>query len=372
MHDKTRKGFTMFVRSTCLGILLAVSTLVAACAKAPDRSAFADSGSKGDVASDVAFASDLPPASDAFLASDLQGEAGLTGEVAAEVAIPSCISNADDLIADFTTDNGLAPVDGREGGFYLYGDNSLKGQFFPPVVKGQPYPVDKTTGNPHCSGPGSFHVTASGWGVWGAALGTDLAPKVSLEAGVNAFGEPFKGTYDASKYRGVSFWAKASAPLKGVQVSFPDVFTDAAATFASLFPGAGVDGGSTPADLPDAADPTFADPTITSCVYSTDVRYNCSPYLVKFGAKLGDDSLYFHAYRDYQIDTTWKRFDVYFADTHQDQYNRGFHAAPSLDQSNLDLKHLTAMAIQVNADWSTGSAKPNDFEIWIDDVYFIR
>ena len=33
---------------------------------------------------------------------------------------------------------------------------------------------------------------------------------------------------------------------------------------------------------------------------------------------------------------------------------------------------LTAMAIQVNADYSTGSAKARDFEIWLDDVSFIK
>jgi len=30
------------------------------------------------------------------------------------------------------------------------------------------------------------------------------------------------------------------------------------------------------------------------------------------------------------------------------------------------------MAIQINADYSTGSARAIDFEIWIDDVHFIR
>jgi hypothetical protein len=30
------------------------------------------------------------------------------------------------------------------------------------------------------------------------------------------------------------------------------------------------------------------------------------------------------------------------------------------------------MAIQVNADYSSGSAQARNFEIWIDDVSFIR
>jgi len=30
------------------------------------------------------------------------------------------------------------------------------------------------------------------------------------------------------------------------------------------------------------------------------------------------------------------------------------------------------MAIQVNADYSTGASEPRDFELWIDDVAFIK
>jgi len=282
--------------------------------------------------------------------STVGGAGGSTGGATGGSTVASCINIADDLIADFTTENGINPVDGRQGGFYVYGDGSLAGQFDPPNVKCQPYPIDTNTGNPQCSGAGSFHVKASGWGVWGAALGTDFVPKAitdpaDCDAGV-------KGTYDASKYKGISFWAKATAPLTGVQVLLKDVYTDAQATFAGL-------------PVPDGTDPGF-----TSCVYSSDVRYNCSPYLVKFGS----DATYFPAYQgqSYQIDTNWKRFDVFFADTRQDQYNKGFHVAPDLSTSNLDVAHLTGMAIQVNATYVGSSPSPNDFEIWVDDVYFIE
>ena len=43
----------------------------------------------------------------------------------------ACVNIADDVIADFTTDNGLNPVDGRSGGFYVVGDGSLAGKFDP-------------------------------------------------------------------------------------------------------------------------------------------------------------------------------------------------------------------------------------------------
>ena len=267
-----------------------------------------------------------------------------------DTAVAKCISIADDLIADFKTDNGLHPADGRQGGFYVYGDLSLAGQFDPPLVKGEAYPIDATTGNPECSGPGSFHTKATGWGVWGAALGADFKARLPIEAGAGLDGLGFKDTYDASKYKGISFWAKATTPLAGVQVSVLDAYTDAYSTFAGL---------------PDATDPTF-----TSCVYIRDVRYNCSPYLVKFRS----DATHFPAYQgeEYQIDTTWKRFDVFFADTRQDQYNLGFHGAADLFTSNLDLKHVTAMGIQVNATYVGSTPSPNDFEIWVDDVNFIQ
>jgi len=237
------------------------------------------------------------------------------------------------LIADFDTDNGLNPADGRQGGFYVYGDESIAGLFDPPLVKGESYPIDKTTGHDGGSGPGSFHTKATGWGVWGSALGTDFMPK---DAG------GFKGTYDASKYKGISFWAKSAAPVPRVQVSFPDVFTDGGASFAGI--------------------PDGTDAGISQCVYAPDEKVKCSPYLVKFG------TADFAPYQNYQIDTTWKKFDIFFADTLQDSFNKGFHTVAD----KLDTQHLTAMAIQANADFSTNPPTPNDFEIWVDDVYFIK
>jgi hypothetical protein len=234
---------------------------------------------------------------------------------------------SEDLIADFTTDNGLNPADGRQGGFYVYGDPN--GTFDPPKVGEDPYPIDSATGNPNGSGPGSFHTKATGFSVWGAAMGTDFMPKEG----------DFKGTYDASKYKGVSFWAKAGATLKGVQVSFPDIYTDA------------------------KGNPNALDPTIFPCAFITGATNNCSPYLVKFG-----DSNKFPKYVDYQIGTEWKRFDIYFEDTQQDQYNPGFHT----DADKLEVAHLTSMAIQVNAIYVDSKATANDFELSIDDVNFIR
>jgi len=237
---------------------------------------------------------------------------------------------ADDLIADFSTDSRLYRVDGRSGMFFVYGDSSISGSFDPPRVTNSAYPVDSTTGNPSCSGPGSFHTKATGFGIWGAAI------RATFVAAPD--GSPYQETYDASKYKGISFWARSATAMARVQVSFPDVYTD---------------GG---------ANPTALDPTVAACVYIPNRDFACSPYLVKFG-----DS-WFPAYRDYQIDTTWKRFDIFFADTLQDPYNPGYHTSAD----KLDLHHLTGMDIQVGATYVNGTATANDFELWIDDVRFIE
>ena len=391
---------------------------------------------------------------------------GGTSNAQPDAAVFTCIQTSDDgLIADFATDNGLNPVDGRQGGFYVYGDGT--GTFDPAPVVCESYPIDTNVGNPTCSGPGSFHVKATGFAKWGAALGVDFAPglgAVSGSGGTSASGGSagaggtsgnggssgngsggsgpggsgaggkgdaggtsasggnggsgsggksggggssvnggnsgvdggsggsgsggnglggtgsagngsggnssggttanagtggsggsggsaticaqltdaaplLKGNYDASKYKGVSFWAKSTAPISKVQVSFPDIYTD---------------GG---------ADPTLVDPNATRCGFVSGSTINCSPYLVKFGDAA------FPAYMDYQIDTTWKRFDIYFDDTQQDQYNL---PGLSVVTPKIDSAHLTAMAIQANAIYVNGSPTPNDFEIWVDDINFIQ
>jgi hypothetical protein len=160
--------------------------------------------------------------------------------------------------------------------------------------------------------------------------------------------------YDASAYRGIAFWAKASAPLDGVQVSFPDIYTDNAAP---------------PHDMPDPFDPTMNLCEDCVCQYVPGFPNNCSPYLVQFGKK-GDAAadVLFSGYASYQVDTTWKRFQVLFVDTKQDPGNGGYHTMAD----RLTVDQLTAMAIQINADYSSGGAMARDFDLWIDDVTFIK
>jgi hypothetical protein len=141
--------------------------------------------------------------------------------------------------------------------------------------------------------------------------------------------------------------------LTRVEVMLLDAYTDWEATFAGL-------------PVPDGTAPDF-----TSCVNNNDIRYNCSPYLVKFRG----DPDYFPNYQSaaYQIDPTWKRFDIFFADTRQDQYNKGFHdTAQPFTATNIDVSHLTSMLVQVGATFVGTTPSPNNFEIWVDDVKFIK
>jgi len=253
-----------------------------------------------------------------------------------------CPSNPEDLISDFESDNSLAAVGGRQGGWYTYGD--MVGAFDRPSG----YNID--TGNPNCSPVGALHVKGTGFAMWGAATGVDWKPRPT-----GADGGPLaKVTYDASAYRGIAFWAKADKVLDGVQVGFPDLYTD------HLAPNH---------DMPDPVDASMFLCMDCVCEYAPGFPNNCSPYLVQFGKK-GDAAadVVFSGYSGVQLDTTWKRFQVLFVDAKQDPGNGGYHTSTD----RLDVAHLTAMAIQINADYSTGLPQANNFEIWIDDVSFIR
>ena len=255
---------------------------------------------------------------------------------------PTNCPTGDELISDFEVDNSLAPVGGRQGGWYTY-ENDV-GMF----AKASGYDIGE--GNTNCSAGGSLHIKGTGFAMWGAATGVDWRPRPG--DGDGGYGE--KMTYDASTYRGVAFWAKASAPLDGIQVSFPDLYTDKAAPKH---------------DMPDPLDPSMFMCMDCTCEYVAGFPNNCSPYLVQFGKK-GDAAadVLFSGYSSYQLDTTWKRFQVLFVDTRQDPGNGGYHTAAD----RLDVAHLTAMAIQINADYSTGLPAARDFEIWLDDVSFIK
>ncbi len=250
-----------------------------------------------------------------------------------------CSANQDDLISDFKMDNSLNAADGRQGGWYTYGDMS-PGAMITAVV-------DPAVGGP-CSGAGAWHVKATGYADWGAATGTDFKPRTTGDGGATP-----KDPYNASKYKGIAFWIKATAPLEGVQVSFPDLYTDGEAPLHAMM---------------DPFDPTNMC-TDCKCIYNGSSWQNCSPYLVQF-AKKGDGgaAVTFTKYMDIQIDTTWRRIEVAFADTRQDPGNLGYKGPGD----KLTVDKITSMALQVNPNYDVMPKMMRDFEIWIDDVVFVK
>jgi hypothetical protein len=263
------------------------------------------------------------------------GDGGVDGAKLPE----GCSANPDDLISDFATDNGLHAADGRQGGWYTYGD--------PTVGAKITYDIDSAAGGP-CSKAGSLHVKATGFADWGAATGVDFKPRSIGDGGTMP-----KTPYDASKYKGIAFWIKATAPLEGVQVSFPDLYTDGDAPLHAM---------SDPADATNSC-------TDCKCIYNGSSWQNCSPYLIQF-AKKGDAgaAVSFMKYMDTPIDTTWRRIEVAFADTRQDPGNLGYKGPGD----KLTVDKITSMALQVNPNYDVMPKMMRDFEIWIDDVAFVK
>lgn len=223
----------------------------------------------------------------------------------------TCPTNATAKMSDFTSGTGIETVDGRMGGWYFYGD--ANGTYDPPKVDGSAPPNDPANGSP-CSPGGSLRLRGTGFNVFGAGLGTNFVMPTGA----------IKNTYDATKYSGVSFYAKGAAAIMHVQVKLLDWNTDPEVTAPKCM--------LTSAGMPN----------------------NCSPYLVKF-----DDT-------GTPVTTEWKQFRVNFADLAQDQFNSGYVPTPP----TVDKAHLTSLQIQINANFgATPPPTPNNFEIWIDDVY---
>ena len=65
------------------------------------------------------------------------------------------LSGADDLISDFENDNSLGAVDGRQGGWYTYGDD--------PDVRASERIQHRVEGNPNCRAVGALHVKGTGF-----------------------------------------------------------------------------------------------------------------------------------------------------------------------------------------------------------------
>jgi hypothetical protein len=116
---------------------------------------------------------------------------------------------ADNLISDFEDGgSGIAQVAGRNGGWYVYNDG--KGTQTPAAggaVSASP--------NGACGSKFAFRTTGMGFSMWGAGMGTDLAPSTTPGK---------KVAYNLGQYTGIRFLAKAAAPV-AVRVKLQDMAT---------------------------------------------------------------------------------------------------------------------------------------------------
>ena len=103
-----------------------------------------------------------------------------------------------DVIDDFESGDGSIPeTNGRIGAWYAYNDETAGG------IQ-SPGPND--TFNPEAGGPSgsglAAHATGSGFTDWGAGIGVNLHHNGLV-----------RGTYDASAYQGITFWARGSVAI---------------------------------------------------------------------------------------------------------------------------------------------------------------
>jgi hypothetical protein len=120
-------------------------------------------------------------------------------------------SNPDDVISTFEDGTGnVNQSAGRGGAFYMFNDGT-SGAMQTPAPGALPDAREES----RCDGLFALCMAGSGFTVWGAGMGTDLAPTTA------GMGMGDKQTYDASMYTGIAFWAKAASTL-ALRVSIKD------------------------------------------------------------------------------------------------------------------------------------------------------
>jgi hypothetical protein len=241
--------------------------------------------------------------------SSAQGGATVGGSAgSAMVAAVDCTKDSGlmlDKIADFemgSADINSAP--GRKGSFFTYNDKSATGVEAPPmdsVVAPMEIPGQR------CTSKFALHVSAKGFTVWGAGFGSDIA--YGLDAAADSGASP-RGSYDASGYTGIAFWARSEPGSKpGLRLNVADK-------------NSAPEGGLCVVDM------TGMDPN------------RCYD---DFGATIG-------------ITTAWDFFKFPFAEMKQRSF--GLKAAA------MDTAHLYGLQFQAPAGV--------DFDVWMDDVEFYK
>jgi len=211
-----------------------------------------------------------------------------------------------DVIADFEMASGkINDARGRNGSFFTYNDATPAGVQAPPA--GDASPVEIPGGR--CTSKWALHVSAKSFTTWGAGFGTDLAYGIAADGGTLVVdGGSSRGTYDASTYTGISFWAR-------------------------------VEPGSKPGLRLNVADSTTA-PEGGKCVNVDTSPDRCFD---DFGQSLG-------------ITSTWDYFKIPFSAMTQ----RGF----GLKGTSIDKAHLYGIQFQAPASV--------DYDVWLDDLAFYK
>jgi hypothetical protein len=229
--------------------------------------------------------------------------AGTTGGGSGAGAAVDCSAlptptNMDDIVSTFEDGTGsVNQTAGRGGGFYMF--NDMTGTQTPP-----PGGLPDATASPRCGGMFALCMKGTGFTVWGAGMGTDLGMVSSDDAGMMT-----KTSYDASMYKGISFWAKANpGSALALRVSLKD---------ANTAPEGGV-----------------CDPAMTS------------------GAEACNDDWG----KNLTLTTEWAPYTVLYSELRQSMWGKQF---PAFDDTAV-----YAIQYQVN--------KGLDFDLCIDDLAFVR
>lgn len=232
---------------------------------------------------------------------------GSTGEggVRADAGSPLACDNPSDpiepaaVLSDFENGSSqLADHENRVGAWWSSGDTTAGGILKP---NGEVRPESIPGGR--CGSLRALHVTGSGFLDWGATVG------VSLNYGPNDAGTPGDRPWDASAYRGVTFWARVGETSGNeVRIGVSDEYANPAGGLCMIGGGQGKD-----------------------CYDS-------------FGIDLP------------RLDTTWRKYKIAFSGLTQ----RGFGVASPTGK-------LDASAIY-HIEFATPSGAVFDF--WLDDIGF--
>jgi hypothetical protein len=300
-----------------LSSCLVLGAYGAGCASDPDKGDDDDGASAGSGGKSSSAASGTGGGSGDKAAGSggkATGSGGMSGGSSGTGAMADCDAlklpeNEDDVISTFEDGVGnVVQTETRGGGFYMYNDGT--GMQTPPVGK-----LPDARREARCKSTFALCMKGSGFTDWGAGMGTDLGRVAPLDAGmvvdagmIADGGMPMKTPYDASEYKGISFWAKSNAMPILLRVNFKDKNT-------------APEGGVCDASAESGA---------TAC--NDDWGKNIN------------------------LTTSWAPYTILFSEIKQSGWGAAYKA--------FDIENAYAMQFQVN--------KGIDFDVCIDDLAFVR